>query len=178
VADHPELDTAIFKNLDSLCQAIIRNPKMTASIRKSLFVPLPSEIDMDGLDSKNLAKQVLLLANVHLRNCVLAPFQTETSTFNYGRQILDLATYPTLEYASRVEAPILVIGCECDQVAGAAKSSIVAGMFPNTRHVELPGATHYSFYDRPRLVDGMMQSFFHEQRSVAAQDPVEEAAGR
>jgi pimeloyl-ACP methyl ester carboxylesterase len=151
---------------------------MTASIRKSLFVPLPSEIDMDGLDSKNLAKQVLLLANVHLRNCVLAPFQTETSTFNYGRQILDLATYPTLEYASRVEAPILVIGCECDQVAGAAKSSIVAGMFPNTRHVELPGATHYSFYDRPRLVDGMMQSFFHEQRSVAAQDPVEEAAGR
>jgi pimeloyl-ACP methyl ester carboxylesterase len=178
VADHPELETAIGKNLESLCQAIIRNPKMTDSIRKSLSVPLPSEIDMDGLDSKNLAKQVLLLANVHLRNCVLVPFQTETSTFNYARQILDLTTYPTLEYASRVEAPILVIGCECDQVAGAAKSSIVAGMFPNTRHVELPGATHYSFYDRPRLVYGMMQSFFHEQRSVAAQDPVEAAAGR
>ena len=86
-------------------------------------------------------------------------FRTETSTFNYAGQILDLSTHHTLEQAPKVQVPILVLGPELDQVAVAAKSSLVANLFSRTRHVELPGASHYSFYDRPELVASLMESF-------------------
>jgi pimeloyl-ACP methyl ester carboxylesterase len=177
VAGHPELETAYGKNLEALCRVMVNNPKTTSSIRNSLAVPLASDIDLDNNDTKKLADQVLLLANTQLRNCVLVPFQTEASTFNYARQILDLSTYPTLEYAGRVEVPVLVLGCECDQVATAAKSGTVAPMFPTSRHVELPGATHYSFYDRPKLVADMMQSFFKESRAAGVREAVAAGVG-
>jgi pimeloyl-ACP methyl ester carboxylesterase len=177
VADHPEMETAYGKNLEALCRVIVNNPQTTSYVRNSLAVPLASDINLNDNDTKNLADQVLLLANTKLRNFVLVPFQTDTSTFNYARQILDLATYPTLEYAGRVQVPVLVIGCECDQVAAAAKSGTVAPRFPISHHVEFPGATHYSFYDRPKLVADMMHSFFKESRAASTCEPVATAVG-
>jgi pimeloyl-ACP methyl ester carboxylesterase len=177
VADHPELETAYGNNLEALCRVMVNNPKTTSYVRNSLAVPLSSDINLEDKDTKNLADQVLLLANMKLRNCVLVPFQTETSTFNYARQILDLATYPTLEHAGRVEVPVLLIGCECDQVAAAAKSSTVAPMFPISHHVEFPGATHYSLYDRPKLVADMMHAFFKKSRAASTYEPVASGVG-
>lgn len=177
VAGHPELETAYGNNLEALCRVMVNNPKTTSYVRNALAVPLSSDINLDDNDTKHLADQVLLLANTKLRNCVLVPFQTETSTFNYARQILDLATYPTLEYAGRVEVPVLLIGCECDQVAAAAKSSTVAPMFPISHHVEFPGATHYSLYDRPKLVADMMHSFFKKSRAASTCESVATGVG-
>jgi hypothetical protein len=34
----------------------------------------------------------------------------------------------------------------------------------------LPGATHYSFYDRPELVAKMADSFFQESRDAVRRD--------
>lgn len=162
-ADHPEFETAYGRNLESLCRVLIDNPAMTPSIRRSLSVPPDIDVDLlDESDLKGLAMKVLSLTNVDLRNDVLAPFQTEVTMTNYAHQILDLSNYPTLEHAPKVEVPILVLGCECDQVAKPAKASTAAQLFPRTRHIELPGATHYSFYDRPELVATMMEDFFRD----------------
>ena len=109
---------------------------------------------------------------------MLTPFRTETSTFNYARQILDLSSYHTLEHAAAVQVPILIVGCERDQVAAAAQSGVVAGLFSTSRHVELPGATHYSFYDRPELIAGMMASFFQESRTTAKQESITAGVGK
>ena len=168
VTGHPELETPYNRNIETLCRAMIANPALTSSIQRSLSIPLASEAsqgDGDG-DGKAWAVQVLSLPNVHLRNCVLAPFRTETSTFNYAQQIVDLASYHTLDHAARVRVPVLIIGCEYDQVAAAAKSKLVAGLLPTSRHVELPGATHYSFYDRSEQIAGMMELFFKESQAI------------
>ncbi len=177
IAGHPELETAYGKNLESLCQIMIDKPAMTGSIRRALSVTPAIDINLEDDDTQSLAIQVLSLANVHLRNSVFAPFRTETSTFNYAGQILDLSAHHTLEHAAKVQVPILVLGCELDQVAVAAKSILVANLFSRTRHVELPGATHYSFYDRPELVASLVESFFQESRATATREEVAVAVG-
>jgi len=170
IPGHPELETAYNRNLDVLCQAMINKPAMTGSIRRALFVPPPSDVNLHDDDTKKLATQVLSLTNIHLRNLVLAPFRTETSTFNYAGQILDLSTHRTFEHAAKVQVPVLVVGCEVDQAAAAEKSRAVAGVFSTSCHVELPGATHYSFYDRPELVAKMADSFFQESRDTVSRE--------
>jgi len=157
---------------------MIEHPAITSSIQRSLSVPVKSEVSLGAGDAKAWAIEVLSLPNVHLRNFVLAPFHTETSTFNYAQQIVDLASYRTLDHAAKVEIPILIIGCEYDQVAATAKSAVVSRMFSSSRHVELPGATHYSFYDRPEQVAGMIESFFKESQATTRRDDTAVGVGQ
>jgi pimeloyl-ACP methyl ester carboxylesterase len=178
IADHPELETPYNRNIEALCRAMIANPAITSSIQRSLSVPLANEASQGDEDAKAWAVQVLSLPNVHLRNFVLAPFRTETSTFKYAQQIVDLASYRTLDHSARVQVPILLISCEYDQVAAAAKSAVVSRMFPSSRHVELPGTTHYSFYDRPEQVAGMIESFFKESQATARRDDTAVGVGQ
>jgi pimeloyl-ACP methyl ester carboxylesterase len=166
IASHPELETPYTRNLQVLCKGMIEHPALTSSIQRSLSVPVESEVSLGVCDAKANAVQVLSLTNIHLRNSVLAPFRTETSTFKYAQQILDLASYRTLDHASRVNVAVLIIGCEYDQVAAAAKSNVVARLFPASRHIELPGATHYSFYDRPEQVAEIIEFFFKESQAI------------
>jgi pimeloyl-ACP methyl ester carboxylesterase len=157
----PELETPYSTNLEKLCRLLDNRPEMAPSVMRSLSTPPANNIDlMDETDTNNIARQVLALSNVDLRTHVLAPFRTVTTTLNYARQILDLLSCPTLEKTARVEAPILIVGCEYDQVASAAKSREAAALFPRCRHIELPGATHYSIYDRTGVVSAMLRRFF------------------
>jgi pimeloyl-ACP methyl ester carboxylesterase/nucleoside-diphosphate-sugar epimerase len=173
VAGRLDLDTTYGINLEKLCRLLDTHPEMTPSVMKSLSAPPASNINlMDETDSGNAARQVLALTNVHLRSLVLAPFRTVQRTQNYARQIVDLVDTPTAAKAPRVESPILMMGCEYDQVALAAKSREVARLYPNCRHVELPGATHYSIYDRTELVSAMLQRFFQDPSSVASAQPI------
>lgn len=173
MTDRPDLDTPYAINLEKLCRLLDKHPEMAPSIMKSLSTPPAININlMDETDSNNAAQQVLALTNVHLRSQVLAPFRTVEVTRNYARQILDLLATPTLERASRVNGPILMVGCEYDQVAMAAKSREAARLFPDCRHIELPGATHYSIYDRTEMVSAMLQRFFQDLSSVARPQPL------
>lgn len=171
--NRPDLETPYGINLEKLCRLLGTHPEMTPSVMKSLSAPPTTDINlMDETDSSNAARQVLTLTNVHLRSLVLSPFRTVPMTQNYARQILDLTATPTAEKASQVEAPILMMGCEYDQVALAAKSREAARSFPNCRHIELPGATHYSIYDRTELVSAMLQRFFEDPSAVANAQPL------
>ncbi|HEX7288659.1 MAG TPA: alpha/beta fold hydrolase [Candidatus Angelobacter sp.] len=166
-AGRPELETPYSTNLEKLCRLLDARPEMAPSVMRSLSTPPANDINlMDETDTNNTARQVLSLTNVDLRTHVLAPFRTVTTTLNYARQILDLLACPTLEKTARVEVPILIVGCEYDQVASAAKSREAAGLFPRCRHIELPGATHYSIYDRAGVVAAMLRRFLSCPSSV------------
>ena len=178
IADHPELETPYNRNIEILCRAMIANPAITSSVQRSLSVPLASEASQGDDDAKAHAVQVLSQTNIRLRNSVLAPFRTETSTFKYAQQIVDLASYRTLDHSARVQVPIFFISCEYDQVAAVAKSAVASRMFPSSRHVELPGATHYSFYDRPEQVAGMIGSFFKESQAAARREDTAVGVGQ
>jgi pimeloyl-ACP methyl ester carboxylesterase len=166
-AGRPELETPYSTNLEKLCRLLDQRPEMASSVMRSLSTPPANDINlMDETDTSNTARQVLSLTNVELRTHVLAPFSTVTTTLNYAREILDLLSCPTLEKTGRVEVPILLVGCEYDQVASAAKSREAAGLFPRCRHIELPGATHYSIYDRTGVVAAMLRRFFRSPSSM------------
>ena len=165
--DRPELETPYSNNLEKLCRVMSLRPEMAPSVMRSLSAPPAIDINlMDETDSHTAATQVLALITVDLRSIVLAPFRNVSTTLNYAQQIVDLQACRTLEHAARVDAPILIVGCECDTVASAAKSREAARRFPRCIYVELPGATHYSIYDRPASVAAMLQRFFHDPRGA------------
>ncbi len=114
--------------------------------------------------------QVLSLTNIHLRNSVF--WRCFGPRLANSIMPARSSTYP---HITRSNMPALyklrsVPGCERDQVADAAKSGPVANLFSRTRQVELPGATHYSFYHCPESVASIGESFFQESRAVASRN--------
>jgi pimeloyl-ACP methyl ester carboxylesterase len=167
LSDRPDLETIYSNNLVKLSNTVSSHPEMAPSVMRSLSAPPANDINlMDETDSHNTAKQVLSLTNVDLRTRVLAPYRTVKTTMSYSRQILDLISNPTLDQAARVDSSILIIGCEFDMVAAPAKSREAAQRFPRCKHVELPGATHYSIYDRTETVATMLLRFFQDPDAV------------
>jgi pimeloyl-ACP methyl ester carboxylesterase len=113
------------------------------------------------------------LTNVHLRTNVLDPFRTVKTTLNYARQIVNLLACPVVEKLNQVDVPVLIVGCEYDQVASPAKSREAARLLPSCKYVELPGATHYSIYDRTEVLATMLRRFFDAPRTlVQAEEPL------
>lgn len=162
-----DLETSYSLNLIKLCRLLNAHPEMAPSVMRSLSTSPPSDINLlDNTDSNTTAVQVLSLTNIDLRNDVLAPFRTERTTLNYARQLNSLLECPTQEKMGQVKAPVLIIGCEYDQVALAKKSREAAQLFSNCRHIELQGATHYSFYDRTEVVGAMLRRFFQSPTSI------------
>ncbi|MBZ5523787.1 MAG: alpha/beta hydrolase [Acidobacteriia bacterium] len=167
LSDHLDLETIYANNLVKLCNTLRDHPEMAPSVMRSLSAPPANDINlMDETDSHNTAKQVLTLTNVDLRTKVLAPYRTVKTTLNYSRQILDLISNPTVDQAARVDPSILIMSCEFDLVAAPAKSREAALRFPRNKLVELPGATHYSIYDRTEMVATMLLRFFQDPEAV------------
>ena len=161
VPDRPDLETPYGVDLEMLCESIQANPALAASVMNSLSAPPQNEIDLAGAtDAHQVAAEVLALTNVHLRGNVLAPFRSAETTRRYAAQMLDLASTETVATAPEIQVPLLVIGCEYDKVALAAKSAEIAKRFPRATHVELPGATHYAFFDHPAGIAKLLNGFF------------------
>ena len=167
-----DVETPYSINLEKLCRLLDRRPEMTPSVMQSLSAPPANEINLESTDSHKTAQQVLTLTNVQLRTQVLDPFRTVKTTLNYARQIVNLLACPVVERLNRVDVPILIIGCEYDQVASPAKSREAASLLPSCRYVELKGATHYSIYDRTEVVATMLRHFFDSPTAIV---PVKES---
>ena len=122
---------------------------------------------LEESDPEQLATDVLSLINVDLKHEVLMPFRNESTTLNYSHQVLDFWSHNTLGNASRVQIPVLVVGSEYDKSASPAMSRVAAELFPTARYVQLQGATHYSFYDRPDLITELIERFFHDPDALS-----------
>lgn len=157
-------DTAYEHNLESLCRMVNSRPSLSGSVMKTLQSAGNSEpaVPLEEMEGNALAEHVLSLMSTHLKSHVIAPFQSEESTLNYVRQLLDFWSHDLTPLLPSVKAPVLLISAEYDQIASPSGSSEAAGRFPNARHIQLAGGTHYCLYDRPEWMANLMKAFFRE----------------
>lgn len=161
LAGRPDLETPYGINIQTLCESISAHPALAPSVMNSLSSPATRGIDLTSdADVEQVAIDVLSLTNIHLRTNVLAPFRTVDTTLRYAAQMLDLSSTETFAKMSEITVPVLIVGCEYDQVAMASKSAEIARHFPGCTHLQLPGATHYAFYDRPASMSRLLLEFF------------------
>jgi len=167
-----DYETDYEHNLEPLCHLLNRRPETAASVMKSLQASLSGDnINLlEESDPEQLAVDVLSLINVDLKQEVLMPFRNESTTLNYSHQVIDFWSHNTLEQAPRVQVPVLVVGSEYDRSASPAMSRLAAELFPTARYVQLQGATHYCFYDRPDLITELIERFFHNPDELSRID--------
>ena len=155
--------TAYEKNIESLCRVIAERPGMAGPVTRSLQSILEqNKLDIDESSSEEFAQSVLGLVNVDLRLDVLAPFRNENTTINYAHQLVDFVFYDALADAARVKVPILLVASEYDKVSSPLMSHAAVKLFPDSRCVQVRGASHYCLYDRADLVAGLMETFFED----------------
>ncbi|WP_131785784.1 alpha/beta fold hydrolase [Protofrankia symbiont of Coriaria ruscifolia] len=78
-----------------------------------------------------------------------------------------------------VTSPVLVVTGALDAMAGVAVGDVVAGVFPDARHVTLAGAGHYPWVDEPAAFAATVRSFLHlpePRRETAAPTAAPSAA--
>jgi pimeloyl-ACP methyl ester carboxylesterase len=168
-----ELDTPYERNLEPLCQAVDSQPSMAGSVMKAL-APYAGGINMiDESDAQQLAPRVLGLINTHLAAHILYPFQNESSTVNYVRQLLDFWSYDTKSKLPQVEVPVLLLSAEHDQIASPQMCRAAAQLLPKAVAVHVRGATHYCLYDRPDFVARHIEDFFDDVAQLIFDDVAE-----
>lgn len=163
------LTTEYENNLEPLFQMLDSAPGAVRAVMKALRqsatgAEIPSPAGMDG---KTLAARVLSLINRDLVAEVVKPFETEASTLNYARQVLEFYSCDIASKAPNVNVPVFLIGAEYDKIASPQISSSFAQFFPRARYVQLSGATHYCLYDQSHIVSGMIQDFLDQPEKPA-----------
>lgn len=164
----PELDTAYERNLESLCRVLARRPETAGSMMKALRSQVidadPERLDQT--DAAQLAADMLSMMSLNLREHVLSPFRTEETLSNYSRQLLDFMAYDATAGARRVRAPVLLVSSEYDKIASPEMSGMAVEHFPDARHVQVRGASHYCLYDRPELLADLIEIFLQNPEGV------------
>lgn len=172
-----ELTTEYERNLEPLFRLLDRTPATAGVIMKSLQKcatgeAMPSAAEMND---EEIATRVLSLINSDLLPEVVSPFQSESGTVNYARQVLDFYSQDVSAYAAKVRVPVLLVGAEYDKIASSAISREFAKLFPEGRYVEAKGATHYCLYDRPEFLSHLIEDFFDRcERGYHGTRPVEQ----
>jgi pimeloyl-ACP methyl ester carboxylesterase len=156
-----ELDSDYGRNHAALCGALDAAPTMAGSVMRALqSISAGAEVNPFEADNKQFATTVLSLISLDLKPHILAPFQNESATLNYARQVLDFLSYDALSKAEQVKVPVLFLGGEFDTVASPAMARAAARFFPTVRYLQAQGATHYCIYDRPELIARVIEGFF------------------
>jgi pimeloyl-ACP methyl ester carboxylesterase len=180
-AGSPEdLDSPYEKNVESMCRALARKPAMAATVMKTFQERSePNEIEtLKDPDCEQMSATVLSQMNGKLREHVLAPFRTETTTVNYAHQLIDFWNFDVRDKAGTVSVPVLLMDAEYDQVATPAASREAAKLFPAARRVHVEGATHYCLYDRPEFVAGLLKQFFKHPDGITVEHEHDKASDR
>jgi len=166
-----EFDTTYDHNFEPLCKVLHQRPEMATSVMSSLRSSAATDPDPAGsTDPEQLAVEVLSHINADLKQHVLAPFRDPATLVDYASQILDFWQYDSGEKADQVRIPSLFITSEYDQVASPQASRATAALFPQSRRIEIPGATHYCLYDRPEFVASLLRDFISPAVERAASE--------
>jgi pimeloyl-ACP methyl ester carboxylesterase len=162
------LGTEYENNLEPLFRVLDSNPGMAPVIMRALRQSaVDSEIvaPASEMSDKELGTRVLSLMSRDLQSEVLKPFESEITTLNYARQVLDFYSHDVAGKASKIDIPVLIIGAEYDKIASPELCRQFAQALPFGRYVELPGATHYCLYQQSSEVFDVIHRFFGESES-------------
>ena len=157
-----ELVTSYERNIDPMFRGLEKNPGLAGSVMSSLQLNLGGgKLDLSEQDdSQKLAVEALSRMNQNLKAHVMRPFESEATTLNYARQVVEYWDYDSLAKAAQVQVPLLFMTVEYDKIALPAMSKHAVKLFPKARLVEVQGANHYCLYDRPEFVARLMEDFF------------------
>jgi pimeloyl-ACP methyl ester carboxylesterase len=95
---------------------------------------------------------------------LLTEFQTEATTRNYARQLLDFWSHDFAEKAATINVPVLFLSGEYDRIASPESAKSFAQLLPQAHFMQLQGATHYCIYDSPALVAELIEEFCRQAR--------------
>jgi len=159
-----DLNTEYERTLEPICQILARRPEAAASVISSLQASVATQAPdgWEAMEPEPLGNAVLGMMSRDLATCVMAPFRDGATVVRYAHQLLDFWSHQVERRAPEVKAPVLFVGAERDRIASPRMSQEVARRFPAGRCVQLLGATHYAFHDRPALVAELMETFFEE----------------
>lgn len=159
-----QLDTPYEQNLESLFRMLDRRPGIAASIMSSVrHLAAKQELtNPDEMDGAKLAVSTLEQTNDQLLPHLLTEFQTEATTLNYARQILDFWSHDYSARAAAIDVPVLFLNGEYDRIASPESAKNFAQRLPRSHYIQLQGATHYCIYDCPALVAELIDNFLQQ----------------
>jgi len=85
-----------------------------------------------------------------------------TFSFKYDRRTLNMPPPDPIRYAPGVKVPALVINGELSQLVSGAEMARLAAALPRGRHLEISGAGHHVFLDRPDAFAQAVREFLQE----------------
>jgi pimeloyl-ACP methyl ester carboxylesterase len=156
------MDTNYEKNMEPICVAVDRNPdqaKLVQQFMGSFFAGADTSSDGrgDGL-GKNVTN-VLGMVNRNVRPLLVAPFVAESSILNYARQLLQFWAHDISPLYDRVDAPIMVLSGERDDIAAPQLAHKVLSRFKNSVGFQVIGGSHYIHKDHSHSVKRMLDAF-------------------
>ena len=153
-----DLDSDYERTLQQLCEMVDRRPATAAFMKTALRDILGQEPEKDESRFPAIAVSAM---NADLVEHILDPFRTEATTLSYCRQLLDFWSRDAATLAAGIHVPVFILAAEFDRVASPAMAQAARDLLPAAEYVEIRGATHYCLYDRPAMVAGLIEDFFH-----------------
>lgn len=145
----PEFDTAYERNLEAMLKAAVRQPSLAERLRVVFASAAPRSADDDRAGGGASA----------LESEVRRPFRDAHTLAVYARQHLEFWSHDETATGPEVCVPLLGIAGERDEVVSPAGFRDALGHFPRARYVEVAGAAHHCFYERPDLIADLIEDF-------------------
>lgn len=144
-----KLDSTYERNLQAILEAVVRQPSLAERLR----VAFTSSVNVDIYNRPNgdLPSE--------LQYEMRRPFRDAQTLTIYARQHLEFWSHDETTTGTEVRVPILGIAGEHDEIISPAGFRTALSQFPLARYIEIPGATHHCFFERPDMVADLIEEF-------------------
>jgi pimeloyl-ACP methyl ester carboxylesterase len=146
------LDTRYERNLEAMLQAVAQQPALADRLRVVLAQAVAGGQDLERLDGHDLAARALTGVPPALAHQARHPFRDSAALVTYAQQHLEFWSHDELGAPASLRVPALGMIGEHDQIISAAGLRAALEAFAVSGFEGIPGATHYSFYERPDAI--------------------------
>jgi pimeloyl-ACP methyl ester carboxylesterase len=171
-----ELDTRYERNLEAMLRAVAQQPALADRLRGVLAQAAAGCHELDRLDAGALAQRALTGVPGALEGDARHPFRDSAALLTYANQHLEFWSHDELGAQPPLRVPALGLIGEHDPIVGAAALRLALEAFAVSGFEVIPGATHYSFYERPRHLAGAIEQWVETWTDLAV--PRREDAAR
>lgn len=152
-----ELDSTYERNLQAILEAVVRQPSLAERLR----VAFSSSFNVDTNNRSNGDSTLGGLTKLapELLYEMRRPFRDAQTLALYARQHLEFWSHDETTTGAEVSVPILGIAGEHDEIISPAGFRAALSQFPLARYIEIPGAAHHCFFERPDIVADLIEEF-------------------
>jgi pimeloyl-ACP methyl ester carboxylesterase len=154
-----ELDTRYERNLEAMLRAVAQQPALADRLRGVLAQAAGGSPELQRLDAGALAQRALTGVPCALERDARHPFRDSAALLTYANQHLEFWSHDELGAQPPLRVPALGLIGEHDPIVGAAALRLALEAFAVSGFELIHGATHYSFYERPRHLAGAIEQW-------------------